>query len=53
MASGEYRNLVQYDFGALLMGRTIDMLEEAFIKISSDDTLLLDEDIMINIFRYH
>ena len=48
--AGNTENLAQYDFGAVSMGRTLDMLEDAFIKISSDGTLLLDEDFVMNIF---
>jgi hypothetical protein len=48
--AGNTENLAQYDFGAVSMGRTLDMLEDAFIKISSDGALLLDEDFVMNIF---
>jgi len=48
--AGNTEHLAQYDFGAVSMGRTLDMLEDAFIKISSDDALLLDEDFVMNIF---
>jgi hypothetical protein len=47
---GNTEHLAQYEFGAVSMGRTVDMLEEAFIKISSDGALLLDKDFMMNIF---
>ncbi len=43
-------NLAHYNFGAVSMGRTVDMLEDAFIKISSNGLLILDEDFMMNIF---
>ena len=48
--AGNTENLAQYDFGAVSMGRTLDMLEDAFVKISSDGVLLLDEDFVMNIF---
>ena len=48
--AGNTEHLAQYDFGAVSMGRTLDMLEDAFIKISSDGALLLDEDFVMNIF---
>ena len=46
--AGNTENLVEYDFGAVSMGRTIDMLEDAFTKISSDGSLILDKDFMMN-----
>jgi hypothetical protein len=48
--AGNTENLAQYDFGAVSMGCTLDMLEDAFIKISSDGTLLLEKDFVMNIF---
>ena len=49
--AGNTEHLAQYIFGTVSMGRTVDMLlEEAFIKISSDGALLLDEDFIVNIF---
>ena len=42
--AGNTENLAQYDFGAVSMGRTLDMLEDAFVKISSDG------DFVMNIF---
>ena len=48
--AGNTENLAQYDFGAVSMGRTLDMLEDAFVKIFSDGALLLDEDFVMNIF---
>ena len=48
--AGNTEHLAQYNFGAVSMGRTLDMLEDAFIKISSDGALLLDEDFVMNIF---
>ena len=40
----------QYNFGAVLMGCTLDMLEDALIKISSDGALLMDKDFVMSIF---
>jgi hypothetical protein len=48
--AGTTENLAQYDFGAVSMGRTLDMLEDAFFKVSSDGVLLLDKDFVMNIF---
>jgi len=48
--AGNTEHLAQYDCGAVSMGCTLDMLEDAFIKISCDGTLLLDEDFVMNIF---
>lgn len=42
LAGGNTEHLAQYNFGAISMGCTVDMLKEAFIKISSDGTMLLD-----------
>ena len=47
---GNMENLAAYDFGAVFMGCTVDMLEDAFTKISSDGLLILDKDFMMNIF---
>ena len=40
--AGNMEHLAQNNFGAVSMGRTLDMLEDAFIKVSSDGALLLD-----------
>jgi hypothetical protein len=48
--AGNTKHLAQYNFGAVSMGRTLDILEDAFIKISSDGALLMDKDFVMNIF---
>ena len=32
------------------MGKAIDLLYEAFVKIEADDSLILDHEFMMNIF---
>jgi hypothetical protein len=48
--AGNTENLAEYSFGAISMGRTVDMLEDTFNKICNDGSLILDEVFMINIF---
>jgi hypothetical protein len=48
--AGNTENLAQYNFEAVSMGCTVNMLEDAFTKISSDGSLILDKDFMMNIF---
>ena len=33
------------------MGRCVDLIEEAFLKIADDSELILNEDYMTNIFK--
>jgi hypothetical protein len=33
------------------MGRTVDLMEEAFEKIENDEEMMLDEEFMMNIFE--
>jgi hypothetical protein len=50
MLAGNTEYLAEYNFGAVSMGHTVDMLEVAFTKISEDSLLILDKDFMMNIF---
>jgi hypothetical protein len=47
--AGNTENLAEYNVGAVSMGCTVDMLEDAFTKISVSGLLILDEDFMMTI----
>ena len=48
--SGNTAMIGDEGFAALDMGKVLDLMEDAFIQISRDGKLLLDEDFMMNIF---
>ena len=48
--AGNTENLVEYNFGAVSMGCTVEILEDAFTKISVSGLLVLDEDFTMTIF---
>ena len=47
---GNTEDLANHDFGYFDMGRVLDLMEDAFIKIADDGELFLDEEFMMNIF---
>ena len=48
--AGKTEDLADHDFGYFDMGRVLDLMEDAFIKIADDGELFLDEEFMMNIF---
>lgn len=48
--SGKCGSLSKYDFGLYDMGKTVDLMEAVFQKISDDGNLILEEEFMMNIF---
>jgi hypothetical protein len=48
--AGKTESLSNYDFGYYDMGRTLDIVETAFMKIIDDPSKFLDEDFMMGLF---
>ena len=49
--AGNSHLMGKYDWNVRSMGRTIDILEEALVKIEEDNELIIQEDYMMNIFK--
>ena len=48
--AGNCGNLEEYGFGVADMPKALDLMDDAFEKVSIDGNLLLDEDFMMGIF---
>ena len=49
--AGKTQELAEFRFGVRDMGRTVDLMEEAFEKIANDGEMMLDKEFMMNIFE--
>ncbi len=49
--AGKTQKLTGFQLGVWVMGRTIDLMEDAFEKIAIDGERMLDEQFMMNIFE--
>jgi hypothetical protein len=49
--AGKTQELAEFQFGVRDMGRTVDLMKEAFEKIASDGEIMLGKEFMLNIFE--
>ena len=45
------KDLAKYDWGVADMGLCVDLMKVAFLEVSEDGEMMLDEDFMMNIFK--